>query len=163
MKNSLLFLFFTGFVFQCFSQSASPEVIPSSGDYKETGTQSISWTLGEGVTETFESQGIILTQGFQQDNLVVTAIESIPDTKFEITAYPNPVSSFLILKIEAESLRKLSYSLYDIQGKLILKNRIKENETVIRLEGYLPSTYFLKVYHAGREIQSYKIIKALRE
>jgi hypothetical protein len=48
------------------AQSLSPVVLASSGGYFESGTVSLSWTLGEMATETFSGSNIILTQGFQQ-------------------------------------------------------------------------------------------------
>ncbi|MCF8403889.1 MAG: hypothetical protein K9H58_08090 [Bacteroidales bacterium] len=49
-----------------FSQSVSPEVISSAGDYYQGATVSLSWTLGEIATETYSNGNYILTQGFQQ-------------------------------------------------------------------------------------------------
>lgn len=49
-----------------YSQSLTPEVVSASGDYFEAVNGSLSWTLGEVATETFESGNTILTQGFQQ-------------------------------------------------------------------------------------------------
>jgi hypothetical protein len=48
------------------SQSLSPTVIASSGGYFTGTGASLSWTLGEIVTETFSNGSYILTQGFQQ-------------------------------------------------------------------------------------------------
>lgn len=47
-------------------QSLSPFVIASSGDYFTGAGTTLSWTLGEPVTETLSGGGIILAQGFQQ-------------------------------------------------------------------------------------------------
>lgn len=48
------------------AQSLSPVVLASAGGYFASGTVSLSWTLGEPVTETFSNSNIILTHGFQQ-------------------------------------------------------------------------------------------------
>ncbi|MCD4697881.1 MAG: hypothetical protein K8S16_16775 [Bacteroidales bacterium] len=52
------------------SQSVSPEVVSSAGDYFEGANASLSWTLGEIATETYTSGNIILTQGFQQPTAI---------------------------------------------------------------------------------------------
>jgi hypothetical protein len=49
-----------------YSQSLIPDVVTSAGGYFESGTTSVSWTLGEPVTEAFTNNNMILTQGFQQ-------------------------------------------------------------------------------------------------
>ena len=48
------------------AQTTSPEIIASSGAYFSNASGSLSWTLGEPVTETFINGSNILTQGFQQ-------------------------------------------------------------------------------------------------
>lgn len=48
------------------AQSLSPVVVSSSGDHFQATNGSVSWTLGELVTETYASTNIVLTQGFQQ-------------------------------------------------------------------------------------------------
>ncbi|OQX82230.1 MAG: hypothetical protein B6D64_00925 [Bacteroidetes bacterium 4484_276] len=62
-----------------YGQSVSPEVIATSGGYFENAEISLSWTLGETVTETFSSGNVTLTQGFQQPyNFYLQQILNIP-------------------------------------------------------------------------------------
>lgn len=56
------------------AQSLSPQVIASSGGYYSNGSGSLSWTLGETMTETFTSGSPQLTQGFQQPDAVLVNI-----------------------------------------------------------------------------------------
>src|SRR5210317_1604377 len=49
-----------------FSQTLSPEVNASGGDYHTNANGSLSITIGETVIETFVGANSILTQGFQQ-------------------------------------------------------------------------------------------------
>lgn len=70
--NKILFFVCLMVVNTVQTQSLSPSVIASSGDYS-TGTDvSLSWTLGEIATETFSNGGFTLTQGFQQPVTGVT-------------------------------------------------------------------------------------------
>jgi hypothetical protein len=58
------------------AQTLSPEVISSAGGYFENTDASLSWTLGETVTETFTGTNVILTQGFQQPfGIQITGID----------------------------------------------------------------------------------------
>jgi len=76
MKRNLLFLSLAGMAMIANAQSVSPEVIATSGDYYENANISISWSLGEVVTETFTGASIILTQGFQQPfGIQITGID----------------------------------------------------------------------------------------
>jgi hypothetical protein len=83
MKRSLLY-FITGFTFLALSlsasgQMASPEVIASGGDYFQNDNISLSFTVGETITETFSNGDVTLTQGFQQPyNFYLQQILNIP-------------------------------------------------------------------------------------
>lgn len=66
MKTTNLLFIFVIFPILIYSQSVSPEVISSAGDYYEGANVSLSWTLGEIATETYSNGNVILTQGFQQ-------------------------------------------------------------------------------------------------
>ncbi len=57
--------------FSIFAQSIEREVVASSGDYYEGANISLSWTLGEIATETYDNGSNILTQGFQQPDITV--------------------------------------------------------------------------------------------
>lgn len=48
------------------AQSLTPQVISSAGDFYQGSNVSLSWTLGEIATETYDNGNIVLTQGFQQ-------------------------------------------------------------------------------------------------
>ena len=65
MKKLYVILFFFTAA-GAFSQSLSPMVISSAGDYSAGTMVSLSWTLGELVTETLNNGSYTLTQGFQQ-------------------------------------------------------------------------------------------------
>lgn len=47
-------------------QSNTNEVIGSAGQQNSTGNAQVSWTIGEGVTQTFVGSSDALTQGFHQ-------------------------------------------------------------------------------------------------
>lgn len=54
------------FAWQVGAQSLSPQVIASSGGYYSNAAGSLSFTVGETVTQTYTSGSNMLTQGFQQ-------------------------------------------------------------------------------------------------
>lgn len=58
-------------VIACFSQSIERDVVASSGDYFEGAGISFCWTLGEIATETHSNGNTILTQGFQQPDILL--------------------------------------------------------------------------------------------
>jgi hypothetical protein len=62
----LILVFFLPLTSGIYSQSLIPHVVTPAGGYFESGTTSVSWTLGEPLTEAFTNNNRILTQGFQQ-------------------------------------------------------------------------------------------------
>jgi len=71
MKTQILLIVFLAGVLICSAQSIERDVVASSGDYYEGANISISWTLGEIATETYNNGTNILTQGFQQPGITL--------------------------------------------------------------------------------------------
>jgi gliding motility-associated-like protein len=69
MKRIVLLVFILAVFFRAYSQSLSPVVIATSGDFVQGQTYSIAWTLGEVVSETYSVTNIFLTQGFHQPSI----------------------------------------------------------------------------------------------
>ena len=103
-----------------FGQVTTPSVISSSGDSYSNGGIMMDYTLGEIVVETHANSTTILTQGFHQGDLKVsTAVVNI-DIKTKI--YPNPTTNFLIVELEKNVNAELL--VYDINGKLVIKDKL---------------------------------------
>jgi len=96
----LLIIFFTSSIIGS-AQSIERDVISSSGDCFEEGNISLSWTLGEIATETYNSVNIILTQGFQQSfGIVIHGIDL--NVLVYLEGPYNAGSMFTILKDEQQ-------------------------------------------------------------
>jgi len=92
MKNILLTILAVAFV-ACLFQAKAQQVIATSGGYYENDNLSLSWTLGEPVIETFNSGGLILTQGFQQPyNFYLQQILNIPMGWSGVSSYLDPLN-----------------------------------------------------------------------
>jgi len=134
-----------------FGQKIDRQVIAAAGDHLEAASTSITWTLGELVTESFTSGNLFLSQGFQQGNMEVTSIRGI-QADFELKAYPNPVMDILI--VETEKL-DLKYRLIDMDGKVLKIGTINSSSYELDFTGFPSGMYFLWV----EENQTHKIIK----
>jgi hypothetical protein len=92
MKKSILFLIVIAFA-SLSIQLKAQQVIASAGGYYEGENISLSWTLGEPVTETFSAGGVILTQGFQQPyNFYIQQILNIPAGWSGVSSYIDPMN-----------------------------------------------------------------------
>jgi hypothetical protein len=140
---------------------SAQEVISSSGSLFKNSTHELSWTLGEPVIETFKTDQALLTQGFQQSNLTVTAIDQISAKKLKLKVYPNPVSLELQVEVEKDGAsNEFNLSLFDITGKLIIQKKIEKPVETIDMQYNLQGSYLLKVFTAsGKLLQTFKVLK----
>ena len=107
-----------------FGQFTTPSVVSSSGDSYSNGGVNMDYTLGEIVVETQTNSTTILTQGFHQGVLKVsTQVENIA---IKTKVYPNPASDYLI--IELEQSVNADILVYDINGKLVIKDKLNDEQ-----------------------------------
>ena len=162
MKKILIVFLAVTAVIQTFGQNARLDVIASSGEFFSNASNSLSWTLGECIPETFSFSGNTLTQGFQQSLYVVTSINEFTIEGISISAYPNPVSDFINISVKTDNavLKNIGIELYDSQGKILFLDNF--NSDIIRLDmnNYSSGFYVLKVKGPeSKNFQNFKIQK----
>jgi len=92
MRTKRIFFILIALAFLSF-QTKAQQVIAAAGGYYEGENISLSWTLGEPVTETFSAGGAILTQGFQQPyNFYIQQILNIPAGWSGVSSYVDPMN-----------------------------------------------------------------------
>jgi hypothetical protein len=128
-----------------FCISRAQEVISSSGATQSSANVQLSWTVGEPIVDTYSSGSVILTQGFHQSKLIVTAIDPIPLAGFELEVYPNPTSAELNIKLNNGNFSNLRYSLYNSQGEQIRQQEFSNQVEQINLTSFAPGYYLLKI------------------
>jgi hypothetical protein len=140
------------------------QTIPSSGGDASGSGGSVSYSIGQMVYTTNTGTNGSVAQGVQQpfEISVVTSVDEAKDITLQCTAYPNPATDLLTLKIDASaklSIQSLSYQLFDVSGKLLETKKVEGSETSIAMGSLVPATYFLKVIQNNKEIKTFKIIK----
>ena len=160
MKKTLLIAISISICDCIYSQSISPEVYATSGEYYTGTNATLSWTIGESVIETFSGTNAILTQGFQQSQYSITSIEEVHDNKYQISVYPNPVTDLININIRSAEQTSFNVELIDLQGKRLYRQNIDSNNNTLDLKQFATGIYFLNVYTNGNEfLKSYKISK----
>ena len=98
------------------------EVITTSGEFGTNSEGSLSWTLGEVVTETVSTIDNELTQGFQQvqEGYLGLSDESISN---EFLIFPNPFSSEVNV-VSNDNYGRYSLTIFDYQTKIVLQRDI---------------------------------------
>lgn len=152
------FLFFLFFVIINITLPGQ-QVVTTSGDFYQNTNGTLSWTLGETLTDTYINNQSVLTQGFQQPTLKVTSITELPGLDYSITAFPNPAKEYVKLKIEKDNVDGMQYDLLDMSGKVIESKKIQNAETEISFSDLIPATYFIRITENDIEIKIFKIVK----
>ncbi len=154
--NISIFIFIILFISQT---KAQQQVVANSGGNIQSGNVSLSWTLGEPLIKTISGSNYSLTQGFHQPNLIVTGLKETPSLSYEIDAYPNPVTTTLILHIENPKIGNMSFAIISNFGTIVKSGSITDRTTNIPVQELVPSIYFLRIYDKNKSVKTFKIVK----
>jgi hypothetical protein len=127
MKNRLLILtaMFAALCFTVQAQTLSPTVISSSGGFFTSGSAMLSTTVAEmTMVETFSAGSNILTQGFQQPEVVTVGIEETPVVSGDISIYPNPTSGSFVLSFNSNGNSESNIMLYNLAGQMVMQKQV---------------------------------------
>ena len=139
------------------SQTASPELVSSSGDSFNNTSYQLDWSIGELATETYVGSQNMLTQGFHQGKYKLTTVEDLR-ADIKISIYPNPTSDVLNLS-GFENLSGLSYTISNFSGKVLQTANLAKDIEQINFSNYAAGVYFISVSENNQLIKSFKIIK----
>lgn len=105
-----------------------------------------TYTVSPGVQQPFEISNILSLEKYQNLN-------------FKLLAFPNPTTNYLTLSFEKSNNERLTYQLFDLNGRLIqTKDKLKTNET-ISMKHLSNATYYINVLEKNQIIKTFKIIK----
>lgn len=140
------------------------DAITTTGDNASGSGGSAGYTVGQVVYTTTSGTTGSVAQGVQQpyEISVVTSIEEAKGINLTVSAYPNPTTDFLQLKVEGStslSVQTMSIQLFDLSRKLLQAKNLSGTETQIDMSNLFPATYFVKVIQENKEIKTFKIIK----
>jgi hypothetical protein len=131
----------------------------SGGDASGSGGTA-AFSVGQVVYTANTNASGTVSQGVQQAFEIFTL--SIKETELNISlkAFPNPTLNNLTLQISDYKNEKLSYQLYDIQGRLLNNGQIVAQQTNIEMTSLPTAIYFINVVNQeNQKVQSFKIIK----
>ncbi len=133
--------------------------VASGGDGSGIGG-SISFSIGQIDYRNNAGSGGAISQGLQQpyEIFVVSGIEE-KGIELTMSVYPNPTADFVFLNIENFWGQSMTFGLYDLQGKLIEKQKINRSQTSIPMVELANAIYFIKVFNNSNELKTFKIIK----
>ncbi|EAQ41062.1 T9SS type A sorting domain-containing protein [Polaribacter sp. MED152] len=155
MKKKILLLFILSFSISTFSQTTN-----SSSGGTATGNGSATYTVGQTIYTTNIGNNGSVSQGIQQSlEIFVLSNKDFKELNLNAFTYPNPTKDKITLEISNVDLQNLSYVMYDIKGRTLLKGVIKGKSTNIMMKDYAAGVYLLKVNQQNKELKTFKVIK----
>lgn len=136
--------------------SSAQEVVSTQGDSYSNGSASVDFTIGEVIIDTGSDGSNDVTQGFHQTNWKFNGLDDFaPEISIEV--YPNPVQSDL--NVKTESVSDIFFTLYDVEGRKVLSDKLDGQLTSIRVQDLPAGSYTLNFKDENRKLKSYKLIK----
>ena len=152
----LIIFFSTSF----YSQDLDHFVIGTDGGYARNNQFSLSYTIGEVVTDLGRDtvNNVDLTQGFQQSYISIVSVED-HDLDIDIMIYPNPAVDYLNVVV-SDIDKANNYFMYDMSGKLIRQERINDKEFKIGFSALSTGNYMLVFTDEERKLKTIKVQKS---
>ena len=143
-----------------YSQDLDHFVIGTDGGYARNNQFSLSYTIGEVVTELGRDtlNNVDLTQGFQQSYISIVSVED-HDLDIDIMIYPNPAVDYLNVMV-SDIDKANNYFMYDMSGKLIRQERINDKEFKIGFNTLSTGNYILVFTDEERRLKTIKVQKS---
>ena len=136
------------------------EMVPATGGDASGSGGSSSYTVGQVVYTTSTGTNGSVAQGVQQPYEISTTVGiEVAEINLELIAYPNPTNNALTLNIGNYNNEKLTYQLYDMQGKLLASKQVVNDKTTIDMQDLPENTYLLNVLDNNSLIKTFKIVK----
>ena len=136
------------------------QAINASGANATGSGGSVSYSVGQVLYTTNSGSNGSSAQGVQQPYEISTTL-SLPEANDIrlMSVYPNPTTNRVVLNVGNYGTTNLSLQFIDINGRILLENKIINIETNLDIENYPVAIYFLKVMDKNSAIKIFKIIK----
>lgn len=132
----------------------------SGGDATGSGG-TVSFSIGQVAYQAYNGASSSIAEGVQQpyEIFAVTDIDAPADLGIQVLTYPNPVADYLQVRIKTGSYRDVNLLVYDLEGRLLIRETAVGDLYLVDMSGLPASAYLLRVMEGNRELESFKIIK----
>jgi len=136
------------------------QVLATSGLTVTDTRGSVSFTIGQPFYTSYTNFDGSITQGVQQSILVDVATSTDIAEGVSCTAYPNPVSQYLIITVNDVDRLEPEALFFDSDGKFIFSKKLNLRQTSIPANLLVTGTVFnLAIRSNGKLIKTFRIIK----
>jgi hypothetical protein len=159
MKSTFFIIGLAACILSTSTSSAQEVISASGGEAKGTGG-SVSYSAGQLFYMTHSGTGGYVSEGVQQpyEISVITSVEEAEGIDL-VSAFPNPVTDHLILRVGLYNFENLHYRIFDVNGRMVKTGKITSYENIIDMTGIARGTCFLRVLDEDKEIKIFRLIK----
>ena len=141
-------------------QTQAQEAVATAGGNASGTNGNVSYTVGQVVYTTYTGTTGSVAQGVQQPFEIQTVLGAENfNINLQLAVYPNPTTNWLQLEVRNTDFSNLSYQLFDLNGRMILNEKITAETSSIQMERLPAAIFLLKVVSNNKEVKTFKIIK----
>jgi len=159
LRTGTICLLFLITVTTTFAQQLTPTVVSSGGESFTGSNLLLDFSIGEIATETLNTTGLSLTQGFIQGPDNNTGIEETLVNDNDLILYPNPATDRIYLQYNDPDTHPVKAEIKDLQGRTVLCSEFCANPLVIRTEELTSGFYTVAVIFDNHQRLNKKMIK----
>ena len=138
-----------------YSQEAFPVSVGEVTGFGGSG----SYTVGQVFYTTHTATTGVVLQGVQQlFELQTLRNPALTAVNLSVFPYPNPARDFIVLEITDKAMNDLRYTLFDVNGRVIVSKAITASSTQIQMKYLALGAYTLKVIQKNKALKSFKIL-----
>ena len=137
--------FFLFFIITISIKAYPQTIISSAGKTSSSDNFIISWTLGETLVATLQSENTNLTQGFHQPlmvDLFPTSLED--DMVLDMVAYPNPTYDKVLFK-GGDPTGTYHLRLVDKLGRVLEQKSVPSDQLELEMGRYNNGSYLIEI------------------
>jgi hypothetical protein len=137
------------------AQSIDRQVAASAGNEFTNSSGTITYTIGEPLTNTLVGGTATFTQGFHQGTINITSVrQQLPVV--DISVSPNPTVNAVQVQYGGKAAQ---WQLHTMDGKLITQGQLAQGTNSIDMMPLAQATYLLTVTDGNRQRNTYRIQK----
>jgi len=166
MKHNINFLFSLFFLINLspssFAQEFKEYVISPTGGSLDGNSISIDYTFGEWTNLNMNNSSGEISNGFQNDNYLVSSVYDYLPGEILFSAFPNPTSDYLTISIKNKTIDISYIKLSDLQGKVVFEENWQTGQLhhQVSLHRLSKQIYFINLFNENHKtLKTIKLIK----
>jgi hypothetical protein len=141
------------------AQSVEPSLVSACGTTFTAPNAILEWSAGESAIASHTAPAFLLTEGFHQPGLIITALTEPIAAEWEL--WPNPVADVLQLRTHIAIASPLQLQVYNALGQPVVQWKLEETgrQWQVSLEALAAGTYTVVVHGPSIATHTWRIAK----